>query len=163
MVPGTQPYMSPEQIRGLALDLRTDIYSAGVVLYQVLTGRLPFQGANDDQLIRALLHDPVIPPGVLRTSCPPELDRALLRALCRDRRYRYASARELRDELEWVRVKYNLASGTQSFLQTSSQPPPRPVDVLAATRRASPPQGTPVVELGPAAQVRHTLPTIPDH
>jgi len=108
VVVGTPEYMSPEQARGEAVDLRTDLYSAGAVLYEALTGRLPFSADSDRELMIAKLRDPVVPPRALRESCPIELERLLMRALCRNRGYRFAAARRLLDELEWIRDRYGL-------------------------------------------------------
>jgi serine/threonine-protein kinase len=108
VVVGTPEYMSPEQAQGEAVDLRTDLYSAGVVLYQALTGRLPFSADSDRELMIAKLRDPVVPPRALRESCPIELERLLMRALCRDRRYRFSAAHRVLDELEWIRDRYGL-------------------------------------------------------
>ena len=93
---GTPAYMSPEQIRGLDLDGRTDIWSAGVTLYQLLTAKLPFEGRSIPDLLANILNCPV--PNIPSTTvCAPELNTLLAKALSRDRDTRYTSAREFAD------------------------------------------------------------------
>jgi serine/threonine protein kinase/tetratricopeptide (TPR) repeat protein len=94
-VMGTFAYMSPEQVRGRPLDARTDLFSLGVVLYEMLAGRLPFDGATVTEVAdRILNHEP---PALARFNydLPPALEGIVLKALEKDARYRYQSAREL--------------------------------------------------------------------
>lgn len=133
-VVGTPEYMSPEQAGGEPIDPRSDVYSAGVVLYQALTGRLPIAAASDRELMLAKLRDPIVPPRALRESCPIELERALMRALSRSRQYRYSAAQRLVDELAWIRDRHSLGSGWA--LPPSAYPPAPPSAPEAITRRA---------------------------
>jgi serine/threonine-protein kinase len=153
---GTPAYMSPEQIRGMRLDIRTDIYSAGVVLYQALTDRLPFDGSSSRAIMEAALRDPIIPPRVLRPSCPDVLERALMRALCRDRNYRHATAGELCRELEDVVQREHYAAGAAAWRQRSelqARPLHTPYDPTQPVRR---------VDVTPAAgQLNDTQPVAP--
>lgn len=97
---GTLPYMSPEQIRGEALDARTDLYSVGVVLYQLLTGRQPFRGVSVRELAKAILEDePDIP-----TTLPASVTALLRRCLAKERANRIQTAQALRMNLEGLRV-----------------------------------------------------------
>ncbi len=102
-VMGTAPYMSPEQVSGLALDHRTDIFSLGVVLHEMATGSRPFQGPNAAALLSAILRDP--PPAVagVRPDLPRELDWLISRCLEKDRNLRTQSAKEVRDGLAALR------------------------------------------------------------
>lgn len=96
---GSPAYMSPEQARGEALDFRTDIFSLGIVLYQLLTGQLPFTGSNHYAVIQSICHHEPPPPSRLRPGIPPALDAIVLRALAKRLESRYPSwdafAREL--------------------------------------------------------------------
>ncbi len=99
IVMGTSRYLSPEQARGEPTDERSDVYSAGVVLFEMLTGRLPFEGDND--LAIALRHasEPAPAPSDVAASVPPALDAIVGRALRKDPAERFATAREFADAL----------------------------------------------------------------
>lgn len=96
---GTLRYMAPEQLRGEAADLRSDIFSLGVVFYEMATGQLPFTGGTAPELIAAILRDEPRPPSARRAESPPGLDRVLLRAIHKDRARRFASAADFRRAL----------------------------------------------------------------
>jgi serine/threonine-protein kinase len=97
---GTLKYMAPEQVQGLPVDARCDLFSAGIVLYQLLTGARPFEGGNDFETIQQIVTQTPPPPSSLNPSLPPEIDRVLARALEKDRERRYASAAEFNDALQ---------------------------------------------------------------
>src|SRR4029077_16468495 len=99
-VSGTLPYMAPEQLRGHAGDERSDVYSAGVVLYEMATGKRPFGEASGAQLITAILEAPPSPPRSRNRHVPPGLESVILKALDKNPNRRYQSARELRVDLE---------------------------------------------------------------
>jgi serine/threonine-protein kinase len=96
---GTLRYMSPEQIRGEEVDGRTDVYALGAVLYEMLTGRTPFDGASDWAILRAQIEDTPRPPGEQVPSIPWWLDRAVLRALSKQPSERFQSVEEMRRSL----------------------------------------------------------------
>jgi eukaryotic-like serine/threonine-protein kinase len=96
---GTLPYMAPEQIRGEPLDGRTDIYAAGVVLYEMVTGKRPFPEVPIGNLVEAILAGPLTSPSRLHPSLSPEFERIILKCLERDPRDRYQSAKELTVDL----------------------------------------------------------------
>ncbi|HTY60036.1 MAG TPA: protein kinase, partial [Bacteroidota bacterium] len=100
---GTLPFMSPEQIRGLTLDHRTDIWSLAVLLFQALTGKLPFQREYEAAMLYAIVTDD--PPLLtsVQPGLPPELESVVTRALKKEPNERYASVQTMVDELEAIR------------------------------------------------------------
>ena len=100
---GTVTYMSPEQVRGDALDERTDIFSLGAVMYQMATGTVPFGGQTSGVIFDGILNRTPLPPSRLKSTVSPELDRIIGKALDKDRAFRYQSARELRADLARLR------------------------------------------------------------
>jgi TolB-like protein len=100
---GTMPYMSPEQLRGAAIDARTDIFAFGILLFELITGRRPFSGESSADLMSAILRD--APPSMqaLRPGLPPDLVRIVGRCLEKDPERRLQTAKDLRNELEWIR------------------------------------------------------------
>jgi eukaryotic-like serine/threonine-protein kinase len=101
---GKLSYMSPEQALQRPLDARTDVFSTGVMLWELLVWRRLFRRAHDADTIRALLHEPVTPPGEIVSDLPPELDKVVMRAIDRHRSTRYATAEEMRLALDGVMV-----------------------------------------------------------
>jgi serine/threonine-protein kinase len=99
MVCGTPEYMSPEQARGQQLDPRSDLYSVGVVLYQMLTGRPPFESASAIEVLHMHLHDEPIPPSQLNHTEPGPLEAVCLQALAKDPDERFTSANDFRESL----------------------------------------------------------------
>jgi len=99
---GKYAYMAPEQTEGEDVDHRIDIFAAGIVLYEVLTGRRLFKGANDLQTIERVRRCEVRPPSQANPACPPEMDAILLKALSRDRDDRYQDASEMADALDEI-------------------------------------------------------------
>jgi hypothetical protein len=97
---GTPAYMSPEQVDGLPVDQRTDIYSLGVILYELLTGRRPFQGTGVSQLMYQIVHGELQPPSDHRPGLDPRLDAVCLKALARSPQDRPATMAELAAALE---------------------------------------------------------------
>ena len=98
MVMGTPAYMSPEQISGRPLDHRTDIFSLGVVLYEMATGKQPFFGSSSADLITAILRDTPASMSELRADLPTDLARIIRRCLEKDPRYRMQTARDVSNE-----------------------------------------------------------------
>lgn len=98
-ISGTPAYMSPEQVRGEALDERTDILSLGVTLYEMLTGRQPFDGNRRADVFNAVINEEPLPLSAVRDDVPLELEGIVRKMLAKDRKARYASAEDLRLEL----------------------------------------------------------------
>lgn len=103
VVLGTVSYMSPEQALGRDLDQRTDLFSLGIVMYEMLTGRLPFEGASPTEIIDSIIHKEATAIARLNYDVPPELERIVCKCLEKDRELRYDSAREVSIELRNLR------------------------------------------------------------
>jgi serine/threonine protein kinase len=97
---GTPDYISPEQVRGKRGDARSDVYALGVMLYEMLTGKVPFSGPNAFAVMNDRLVNQIVPPRNLETSITPQLQEILYRALEREPKNRYHSAREFAHDLE---------------------------------------------------------------
>ncbi len=100
VVMGTAAYMSTEQARGLEVDARTDVFSPGVVLYEMIAGRAPFAGATTSDVLAAIVTSDPIPLKECAPGTPPELERIVNRALRKERQERYQTITELLDDLK---------------------------------------------------------------
>ena len=116
-VMGTFAYMSPEQVRGRAVDFRSDLFSLGVVLYEMLTARLPFEGGTITEVIDGVINHE--PPALARFNynIPAELERVVLKLLAKDADYRYQSARELYIDLSAIARGLDHPSHPHSHVQ----------------------------------------------
>jgi len=160
---GTPEFMSPEQILGEELDGRSDIYSLGVVLYQLATGRPPYRAETPPAVFVKHLHDPLPPPSTYNPNIPPALESVILKALARDREDRFATAREMVQALqaaipldmpmETIREQVGVSSfpTVLESVETVAEPaPPGPVvpPVQAAVAEAPAKQKLPSWMLG---------------
>ena len=103
VVPGTAVYMAPEQARGEDLDPRSDIFSFGVVLYEMATGKKPFRGTNVVTTLDALMHQKPVAPRSLNPGLPPEIEGVIGKAMEKERINRYQSAAQIRADLQHLR------------------------------------------------------------
>ena len=110
---GTPHYMSPEQARGLETDPRSDVWSVGVLMYEMLAGRVPFSGPSTADVIAAILHDEVTAAGLRTLQVPEPLSRLVLATLSKDAARRHESAAELHAALAELRTESE-AAGTLS-------------------------------------------------
>jgi len=100
IISGTPSYMSPEQVRGDSLDRRTDIFSLGLLLYEMATGRQAFSGKTGGMIIEAVLTRPPVPARSIKPDIPPRLEEIISKALHKDRDLRYQNAAEIRTDLQ---------------------------------------------------------------
>lgn len=157
VVMGTSGYMSPEQVRGLAVDARTDIFSLGVVLYEMVAGRRPFEGATTSDIMVSILDRNPIPLGHRAPETPVELERIVTKALEKDVEERYQTIKDMAIDLKRLERQLNVSAelersaprasngdatiaisggGQQSAAETASQTAPR-VSEFAAARTTS--------------------------
>ncbi len=113
---GTIAYMSPEQVRAKEVDARTDLFSFGAVLYEMATGKMPFDASSSGEMCSAILRDEPLPPSQVNPGVSPGLEAVILKALEKDRNLRYQHASEMRADLQ--RLKRDSDSGR--FARVSS-------------------------------------------
>ena len=137
---GTISYMSPEQALGQGIDVRTDVFSMGAVLYELITGRPPFQGETAVQILNQTLNSTPPAPTTVNPEVPLELEQIILKALSKDVQDRYQSTQELKRDIERFGNTSDTGSDPPSiavlpFLNLSADPP-----VLTASARCHPEQ-----------------------
>ena len=130
---GTVSYMSPEQARGESLDARSDLFSLGVVLYEMATGRLPFPGETAAESYAAILRSDPVPPGRHDPGIPQELERVILECLEKDPALRYQTAGGVRADLKRLLRDRGITSGSTSGGPVPSEERPSKASVKGAT------------------------------
>src|SRR2546423_7914244 len=119
VIPGTAVYMSPEQARSETVDARSDLFSFGVVLYEMATGKKPFTGANSLVTLDAVLHAKPVPPKDINPKIPVELEGIIGKAMEKDRNHRYQSAADMRSDLALVKREHEsgpIKTGTNTAI-----------------------------------------------
>ncbi len=149
---GTPAYMSPEQGRGAPLDSRTDIYSLGVVLYEMITGRVPFDADTPFAVVIKHISDPLPLPHTIRADVPDALERVVLKAMAKEPDERYQTVEEM------VRAVQQAVAVAQTA-DLSAQAPATPVTHLLADMTGAPAGNT--QPAGTAGSPTPTLPTMP--
>jgi serine/threonine-protein kinase len=152
---GTAQYLSPEQARGAPVTAASDLYSAGVVLYEMLTGKTPFTGDTPIEIAMKHLNDTPRPPSELRPEIPPELDQIVLRSLAKDQHERYETAEEFSADLDRVEAGLPVAPETAAAATM----------ILAGegATQVLPSDATRVLPPSPAAPVRRPPAYPPDY
>ncbi|MBB3045515.1 Stk1 family PASTA domain-containing Ser/Thr kinase [Nocardioides sp. LMS-CY] len=132
-VVGTAQYLSPEQARGETVDSRSDVYSAGCLLYELLTGRPPFVGDSPVAVAYQHVREPATPPSDHDTELPPEIDAIVLKALAKRLEDRYQSAAAMRSDIE----RYLAGRPVQAPLPPPMAPDPQPTAATAVVPPAT--------------------------
>ncbi len=121
---GTPGYMSPEQARGDELDARTDIFAVGIVLYEMATGKMPFQGKTLGAVMAAILHDVPVPPSDVNPEIPEGLQQIIGKALEKDQDVRYQTASDMRADLKRLQRDLNSGRSQPTFFSKPSSGAP---------------------------------------
>jgi serine/threonine-protein kinase len=153
---GTPHFMSPEQVLGKDVDQRTDIYAMGILLYQLLTGKLPYSGENAVAVLRKVLQEPMPRPSAKEPSITPEVEQVVLKATAKNRDDRYQTATELNKALQAALQGAPSASVAAPVGATQKAETMRPSAPLSVGRTGDGPS-LPASPLGPRARPSTSL------
>jgi hypothetical protein len=135
-VMGTPSYMSPEQVKGRAVDGRSDIFSLGVMLYEMVTGEKPFPGQNITTVIYKIVNEDPVPPRQLDPSIHAGISAVVMKALCKEPEERYQTCREMVEDLRNYRTSAGLAGSPQSTMALGSGASPAATVAMGTGRGA---------------------------
>src|SRR5712691_5441757 len=159
VVMGTASYMSPEQARGLGVDERTDIWSLGVMLYEMVAGRLPFEGATTTDVLTMILHRE--PPSLLlhRSDVPAELERIVEKALTKEKEERYKLAKELSVDLKRLKQRLEMEAELERSITPEEEARRASGQVVATSREPAISGTTQAAAIAPTAETSaaHTV------
>jgi serine/threonine-protein kinase len=160
-VMGTPSYMSPEQVKGRPVDGRTDIFSLGVVMYEMLTGEKPFPGQSITTVIYKIVNEEPIPPRQLNPSIHPGLNDIVLRALAKEPEERYQSCREMLEDLRNYRALggHDRGGPDATLISPRNQFPGQPYSTPTDPLRPQFPEDTPTRAAARALQQRAATPS----
>lgn len=150
---GTAQYLSPEQARGETVDARSDVYSCGCLLYELLVGRPPFQGDSPVSVAYQHVREQPVPPSRLDPEVTPAMDAAVLKALAKDPAARYQSAAEMREDITRILAGQSVIASLPAMPPTMKQPT-RPGPVATAV--------LPTASAAPASPSAAVAPSAPD-
>jgi eukaryotic-like serine/threonine-protein kinase len=163
VVMGTVAYMSPEQVRGLEVDARTDVWSLGVVLYEMLAGQAPFAGETSSHIGVAILEKEPMPLVRYASQLPADLQRIVRKTLAKDRDDRYQSARDLLIDLKTLRRELDLQSEIERSLPPSVDTPPNTTQAAPETKTDSLSHATGIAEPQPTSSAQYVVTGIKRH
>jgi serine/threonine protein kinase/TPR repeat protein len=157
VVMGTVVYMSPEQARGLQVDSRTDIFSIGVLIYQMIAGRLPFEGSNTNEILASILSEKeALPLARYAPKLPPELERIVEKALRKDREQRYQTIQDMLLDLKRLKQKLEV----DAEIERSAAPRNTDTDGERPTASGQPTSSSEVATAPIAKEIRTSLTTV---
>jgi serine/threonine-protein kinase len=137
---GTAQYLSPEQARGETVDARSDLYSTGCLLYELLVGRPPFVGESPVSVAYQHVREEPLPPSSFDPDIPPEVDAVVLKALTKNREHRYQSASEMRADIHRVLAGQQVTAPMAAVAETRAIQPTQVAPAMAATQAYRPQQ-----------------------
>ena len=135
---GTAQYLSPEQARGETVDARSDLYSTGCLLYELLVGRPPFVGESPVSVAYQHVREEPLPPSSFDPDIPPEVDAVVLKALTKNREHRYQSASEMRADIHRVLAGQQVTAPMAAVAETRAIQPTQVAPSMAATQAYQP-------------------------